>query len=65
MEIFLRIFGFLLLILDYITTPFFWLISRKIKNENKKLPEICDPLLLMSATKLAKHIRYKQVLLID
>lgn len=65
MEINVRILEFFILILDYITTPIFWLISKRKKNEKKKFPEICDPLLLMSASKIAKRIRNKQVLLIN
>ncbi|XP_077288135.1 fatty-acid amide hydrolase 2-like [Arctopsyche grandis] len=59
MEIGVRIVGFLLLIIDFITTPFYWIASRR--HSKKKLPPIRDPLLLLSGTKLADLIRRKQV----
>lgn len=61
MEIGVRIIGFFLLIIDYVTRPIFWFMSR---TNHKKIGPIDNPLLLTSATKLAELIRRKKVIYI-
>jgi hypothetical protein len=58
MEIGVRIVGFLQKILQWLTLPFYFIWSLQ---RVKTLPPIKDPILLQSASTLAKKIRKLQV----
>lgn len=58
MEILARIFGALMLVIRWLFAPIY---ECKSYGQRKKLPPIKDPLLLLSATSLAKKIRRREI----
>lgn len=60
MEIFLRLYGFLNKVVNYLLTPFLMLIFSGYKN-HESLPKIDSPILEICAVDLAEKIRNKEV----